>query len=472
MDRKHVLCISFPIFGHIIPLLELAKKLCEFHDVTFAVSSSRTEELKTRNMILSSEGGHQVNLFGITDEVTWEDSDPSEPLNIQRMMKNRASIRQAIGQLLRILPRRNPGGTESETPGIPFGPVDVIIYDCFLSQDVFPVCIERGFPFILFNSTNAHFPYEAVMSGDHTLTDPQLNPRTALARRPDAAGQFIHPIAVMKLQTLLLPVKKVMPMASGLIMNSFRPFEQKEISVLEHAESMKTIPVYCVGPLIPKENPTEQHKVVTDFLASQSRSSLIYVAFGSMATLRAEQIRDIAKALENLSQPFIWSLKQKLYQHLPANFQPDKIGFTTDKNGLILPWTPQTLILSHPAVGCFVSHCGWNSTLEAMTGGKPVVCWPQFADQLINAETLVERNTGRMLSAAGLKLDGEFVPASRIEEAIRAAKKNHAEDAKKWGEQFQTAWKVDGCSREELLILTSRISEISGTASEEMATNL
>ncbi|KAJ4800909.1 UDP-glycosyltransferase 83A1 [Rhynchospora pubera] len=52
--------------------------------------------------------------------------------------------------------------------------------------------------------------------------------------------------------------------------------------------------------------------------------------------------------------------------------------------GLLYSWAPQQQVLAHESVACFMSHCGWNSTLEGLRNGLPFLCWPYFTDQFMN----------------------------------------------------------------------------------------
>lgn len=106
---------------------------------------------------------------------------------------------------------------------------------------------------------------------------------------------------------------------------------------------------------------------------------MIYVAFGSWVSFEAEQLIQIANALMPYS--FIWSLKATS-QVFISNLGMD------NQQHLLLDWAPQRFILSHPAIRLFISHGGWNSLLEGMLVGKPILVWPFFADQTMNGYRL------------------------------------------------------------------------------------
>jgi pathogen-inducible salicylic acid glucosyltransferase len=123
---------------------------------------------------------------------------------------------------------------------------------------------------------------------------------------------------------------------------------------------------------------TEECKV---WLDAQEAQSVLYVSFGSMASLDPDQMSEIAEGLYNSGRPFLWVVRATETAKLPKDFA-DK----AKAKGLIVPWCPQLDVLSHPSVGCFMTHCGWNSTVEALSAGVPMVAMPNWSDQTTNAK--------------------------------------------------------------------------------------
>ncbi|KAL0361924.1 UNVERIFIED_CONTAM: Crocetin glucosyltransferase 2 [Sesamum radiatum] len=116
------------------------------------------------------------------------------------------------------------------------------------------------------------------------------------------------------------------------------------------------------------------------WLDSKETRSVVYFSFGSAASLSTEQTEELANALMHSSKSFLWVVKPSEESKLPTNFSKGN-----PNKGLVVKWCPQLAVLAHDAVGCFVSHCGWNSTMEAISLGVPVVAMPQFLDQMTNA---------------------------------------------------------------------------------------
>jgi UDP:flavonoid glycosyltransferase YjiC (YdhE family) len=119
---------------------------------------------------------------------------------------------------------------------------------------------------------------------------------------------------------------------------------------------------------------------------------VVYVSFGTLAHFSPPELRELARGLDLSGKNFVWVISGDADTE-ESEWMPD--GFAElmargDRGFIIRGWAPQMLILTHPAVGGFVTHCGWNSTLEAMGAGVPMVTWPRFADQFYNEKLVVE----------------------------------------------------------------------------------
>lgn len=119
--------------------------------------------------------------------------------------------------------------------------------------------------------------------------------------------------------------------------------------------------------------------------------SVLYVSFGSMVRTVFLQLEEIALGLEASKRPFLWVIKS---DNMPSEtdklFLPEGFEERTRGRGLIIQgWAPQALILSHPSVGGFVTHCGWNSKIEGVSAGLPMITWPHCAEQFLNEELIM-----------------------------------------------------------------------------------
>jgi anthocyanidin 3-O-glucosyltransferase len=106
--------------------------------------------------------------------------------------------------------------------------------------------------------------------------------------------------------------------------------------------------------------------------------TVAYVSFGTIVAPGPEELRELAAGLEATGAPFLWSLREDSWPHLPP-------GFMEGGAGLVVPWAPQVQVLGHASVGAFVTHAGWASVLEGVSGGVPMACRPVFSDQRTNA---------------------------------------------------------------------------------------
>lgn len=142
---------------------------------------------------------------------------------------------------------------------------------------------------------------------------------------------------------------------------------------------------------------------------------------------------------------------------LPAGFETDIAG-----RGLVVRWSPQERVLSHPAVAGFLTHCGWNSTLETLAAGKPVVAFPSFVDQTTNAKFLVDvlglgvRMSEQVTAAEVGRCAAELFDGPRAEEM--------REKAAKWKEASATTVADCGSSYRNLQLFLSDITSMDGTA--------
>ncbi|KAL6217861.1 hypothetical protein ACLB2K_011078 [Fragaria x ananassa] len=121
------------------------------------------------------------------------------------------------------------------------------------------------------------------------------------------------------------------------------------------------------------------------WLNERQKGSVAYVSFGSLAELGAEQMEELGWGLKNSNIYFLWVVREKEANKLPKGFAE-----AISEKGLVVSWCPQLEVLANEAVGCFVTHCGWNSTLEALSSGVPMVAVPQWTDQSTNAKYIMD----------------------------------------------------------------------------------
>lgn len=124
------------------------------------------------------------------------------------------------------------------------------------------------------------------------------------------------------------------------------------------------------------------------WLDQQPINSVIYVAFGSFTIFDAAQFQELALGLELTNRPFLWVVRQDTTQEIDEAY-PFGFKERVMNRGKIVEWAPQQQVLSHPSIAIFLSHCGWNSTIEGISNGVPFLCWPYIADQFLNQSYIV-----------------------------------------------------------------------------------
>ncbi|CAN6276557.1 unnamed protein product [Urochloa humidicola] len=223
---------------------------------------------------------------------------------------------------------------------------------------------------------------------------------------------------------------------AGLLVNSCRALEGEFVDFfarqMEAAGGKKLFAVGPLNPLRERDAPPKQasgnksQHGCLEWLDKQPPASVLYVSFGSMSSLRGEQITELAAALRGSNQRFIWVLRDADRGNIFADHDDESrharllAEFTkqADGRGLVITgWAPQLEILAHPATAAFMSHCGWNSTMESMSHGKPILAWPMHSDQPWDAVLVCEYLKAGFLVRPCEK-HAQVIPAATIEQVI------------------------------------------------------
>ncbi|XP_074356329.1 UDP-glycosyltransferase 73C6-like [Apium graveolens] len=188
--------------------------------------------------------------------------------------------------------------------------------------------------------------------------------------------------------------------AYGVVINSF---EELKKNYVDEFKMLRRDKVWCVGPLSLSNkdsldkvqrgtNATNDQNKCLNWLDIQKPGSVIYACLGSLSSLTRGQLIELALGLEASGRPFVWVVKAGSKQEEIEKWIVED-GFEERIKGrglLIRGWAPQVLILSHSAIGAFLTHCGWNSTTEGVCAGLPLIAWPLFAEQFFNEKLIVQ----------------------------------------------------------------------------------
>jgi pathogen-inducible salicylic acid glucosyltransferase len=177
--------------------------------------------------------------------------------------------------------------------------------------------------------------------------------------------------------------------------------------------------------------------------------SVVYASFGSLSDLDPLEMREVAHGLLHAGRPFLWAVRASEHRKLPAGYGDDAAAGGRRGGGLVVTWCPQLEVLAHRAVGCFLTHCGWNSTAEALVAGVPMVAVPQWTDQPMNAwyvEAAWRAGVRvRPAAADGLVRRGEV--AGAIEEVMDGERSGeYRRNAAAWREKARAASREGGSS--------------------------
>ncbi|KAF5177652.1 Udp-glycosyltransferase 88b1 [Thalictrum thalictroides] len=219
--------------------------------------------------------------------------------------------------------------------------------------------------------------------------------------------------------------------AQGIIANSFESLEPQAAKAIRDGlcvPDAPTPPLYCIGPLIADRAEGKEVHECLSWLDSQPSRSVVFLCFGSLGLFSKAQLVEIAIGLEKSGQRFLWVVRspptEDKTNHFLAPPEPDLSvllpeGFLdrTKDRGLVLKlWAPQVEVLNHESVGGFVTHCGWNSVLEAVCGNVPMIAWPLYAEQRLNKVFLVE---GLKLALPMEEVKDGFVSACEVEKRVK-----------------------------------------------------
>ncbi|OVA01410.1 UDP-glucuronosyl/UDP-glucosyltransferase [Macleaya cordata] len=401
----HVL-VSFPAQGHVNPLLRLAECLVSKGLlVTFSTTQDigqMMEDATSKTTTTANIGDGQLRFEFFADG--W---DINECPNVKQ--RSRVHQLETVGRdsLIRLINQQAQLGR----------PVSCLINNPFVPW-VTDIATELGIPCAVIwvqscavYSIYYHYHHQLIASfPDADQPDLSLNlPGLPILDSEDIPS-FLHKSSpYASLTHAILGQFKNLEKAFCVLVDSFEELEGETMEAMSHL----SVAIRPVGPLFKSPNEDSNVSVRGDmwkaaddclqWLDSQSPASVVYVSFGITAFGFGSE----------LSDGFIKEAEGK---------------------GLVVQWCPQEQVVAHPAVSCFVTHCGWNSSMESLSSGVPVIVFPQWGDQVTNAKFLVDvYGVGvRMKKSTDEKNEVELVTSEEVERCIvKATKGPKAEEMKK-----------------------------------------
>ena len=441
MKKAELVFVPLPVIGHIVSILEFAKLLVHRDDRFFIT-------VLVMNLPFLQHSAVNSHIRSVSESVSERIQFihlPQLPFNFSISNSEKLSstyavccsvedqkpvVRNAVKQLLT---------TRSESTRLAG-----FVFD-LLCTSLGDVADESGVPSYVFFPPSAAFL--DLMFHLQALHDHQDVDVTELV---DSDAELVLPSFVNSVPARVLPSSLANKEGGGstVILNSARRLRGKKgiivntcmeleshaiSSFLDHGTSP---PIYPVGPMLNLkhrkhlEHNDDTNMDILNWLDDQPPSSVVFLCFGSNGVFPLDQVKEIAQALEHGQHRFLWSLRQpppngeiaipsnytNLEEVLPQGFLDRTAGI-----GKVIGWAPQSLVLDHPSIGGFVSHCGWNSILESLWCGVPIATWPIYSEQQFNAFQLVKELGLAIEISIDYKIDNpRLVRAEKIENGIRS----------------------------------------------------
>ncbi|KAF3773002.1 UDP-glycosyltransferase [Nymphaea thermarum] len=420
-EEPHVVMVPSAGIGHLNPMIELAKTLLSCHSLTvsfFTVSG----QFPTSAITNLSELSNNINCISLP-AVDTSDLPP----NGKVLTAISAIMRRSVQPLRNLLPKIQP--------------ISAFILDMFCT-DLLDVATELELPVYILFASNATalslFLYTPILHEEVVGEYKDLQDKVKLPGcLPFRGTELVHPMQDrqdVEYEWYLHHCRRYKE-ATGIMINTVDELEPNAIrALMQGRENGDNIPpLYPVGPLVKIVDESDKEEIGEDnclkWLDKQPRGSVLFVCLGSGGTLTQKQLTELAWGLELSGHRFLW-VARKPYSVADAaffsagrnkdddvaSFLPEGFVKRTADVGMVVPeWAPQVKVLSHEAIGGFLSHCGWNSTLESIARGVPMIAWPLYAEQRMNSRMLVEE----MGVAVGVSYEKGVVQREEVAQAVR-----------------------------------------------------
>ncbi|KAJ7013596.1 7-deoxyloganetin glucosyltransferase-like [Populus alba] len=395
-DKPHAVCVPFPAQGHINPMLKLAKILHfnGFH-ITFVNTEYNHRRLLRSRGASSLDGLPDFQFETIPDGLPPSDADSTQDI----LALCYSTSKTCLAPFRHLIAKLNSSSVVPQ--------VTCIVSDAVMNFTL-DAAEEFGIPDALFWTPSACgvLGYSKCRSVFERGLTPVKDVSYITNEFLETAIEWIPGKENIRLRdlpslvttadedeiNLIITIIERTSRASAVIFNTFESFERDVLDAL----SKMFPPIYTLGPLqllvdqFPNgnlknlgSNLWKEEPECIEWLDSKEPNSVVYVNFGSITVITPQQMMEFAWGLANSNKPFLWIIRPDLVEGESAML-PSEFVSETKKRGMLANWCPQELVLKHPSIGGFLSHMGWNSTMDSVCAGVPLICWPFFADQQTN----------------------------------------------------------------------------------------
>ncbi|XP_009796092.1 zeatin O-glucosyltransferase-like [Nicotiana sylvestris] len=409
-----VVMVPLPAQGHLHQFLELARRLSSAHNIPVYYVSTAAHVRQAQSRARGWDPLNTPNLnfseFSVSFDVPSPNPDASIkfPSQLVPAFNSSLQLREPVAELVNTL--------SSKARKV------VVMHDFLTSwvvQDVPKIpntecyCFHTVSAFLIFS-----YIWDAARPPVPSVAE------VVLKQIPSLEGcnsPELEEFAKKQLQVKVFGV--------GNIFSTSRVVEEMYLNLIEKTY-VKDFKHWALGPFNPVEIPvptpdTEKNRHYSlEWLDKQPENSVIFVSFGSTTSLSEDEIKELAKGLEQSEQRFVWVVrdadKGDIFSGDVRKYQlPEGYEERVAERGIVIrDWAPQLDILGHVATGGFMSHCGWNSCMESISMGVPIAAWPMHSDQPRNA-VLITKGLKIGISVREWEKRNEVVPAETIENVVK-----------------------------------------------------
>ncbi|KAJ6418993.1 hypothetical protein OIU84_029155 [Salix udensis] len=449
MSESHVLVIPYPAQGHINPMIQFSKRLA-------------SKGLRVTAVIFSSQALLEHTQLGSVEVVTIDfHIYEAAKISVDDYLKQfQATVTRKLTELVAEL---------NSSSGFP---ISCLVYDSLMPW-VLEIARHLGLIGASFftQSCAVDTVYYHIHEGQLMVPPEKLpltfssQPVLEITDLPSFVQGLESKPEYSSLLNMVVSQFSTFMEADWIFVNTFEALEEEAVNWLASQRSIRPI-----GPMIPSfylDKQQEDDKEYglslfkpnpdgcNEWLDSKETASVVYVSFGTLAALGEEQMAEIAWGLKRSGCCFLWAVRESERKKLPIKFAEESSG-----KGLVVTWSQQLEVLAHRSVGCFMTHCGWNSTLEALSLGVPMVAMPQWTDQPTNAKYIAD------VWQVGVRVKANekgIVTEEEVERCIREVMEGERGNAirrnsEKWMKLAQTAADEGGSSDKNITEFAAEVA--------------